>query len=156
MNDYVASMRKLIGNETLLTVGCGIIIEDEHGRILLQSRKDEPNWCIPGGVIELGETFVEAALREVQEETNLTVRNPKLFGIYSGEKCFVTYPNGHKVFSVQVIFHGTEFEGVLTQEGTESHEHRFFSSDELPAPLNPRQAPFILDWKHGKPTPIIS
>jgi hypothetical protein len=28
MNDYVKTMRKLIGSETLLTVGCGALIED--------------------------------------------------------------------------------------------------------------------------------
>lgn len=41
MNDYIQSMRRLIGQETLITVGCGAIIEDEHGRILLQRRKDQ-------------------------------------------------------------------------------------------------------------------
>jgi hypothetical protein len=35
MNDYIKTMRKMIGNETLLTVGCGAIIIDKFGRILL-------------------------------------------------------------------------------------------------------------------------
>lgn len=40
MGDYIQSMRKWIGHETLFTVGCGAIIEDGLGRILLQHRKD--------------------------------------------------------------------------------------------------------------------
>jgi hypothetical protein len=44
MKDYIKEMRRLIGHETLLTVGCGAIIEDECGRILLQSRKDTNLW----------------------------------------------------------------------------------------------------------------
>jgi|GEM_PF-1106168 len=45
---YIRRMRELIGNETLLTTGCGVIIEKD-GQILLQHRTDEDNWCIPGG-----------------------------------------------------------------------------------------------------------
>ncbi|MFF3024070.1 NUDIX domain-containing protein [Gottfriedia sp. NPDC057948] len=97
--DYIKNMRKYIGNETLFTVGCGIIIED-HEHILLQHRTDEDNWCIPGGMMEIGETFEEAAKRESLEETGLSVTDLELFGIYSGEKCFVQYPNGDKAFSV--------------------------------------------------------
>lgn len=62
--NYIAEMRKSIGNETLLTVGCGIIIEDNE-QILLQHRTDEDNWCIPGGIMEIGETFEETAKRNL-------------------------------------------------------------------------------------------
>ena len=61
--NYISDMRRLIGNETLLTVGCGVIIEKE-GCILLQHRTDEDNWCIPGGVMEIGESFEQTAKRE--------------------------------------------------------------------------------------------
>ncbi|MFJ8089233.1 hypothetical protein ACIQ7N_13630 [Lysinibacillus sp. NPDC095746] len=36
MNDYIKMMRQMIGHETLLAIGCGAIIEDDRGRILLQ------------------------------------------------------------------------------------------------------------------------
>lgn len=86
MNNYIKTIRKLVGTETIVTVGCGAIIEDEHGRILLQRRKDQNNWCLPGGVMEIGETFLQTVVREVEEETNLIIFNPELFGIYSGKK----------------------------------------------------------------------
>lgn len=154
MINYIAEMRKHIGHETLMTVGCGIIIED-NGQILLQHRTDEDNWCIPGGVMEIGETFEGTAKRETFEETGLRVTDLELFGIYSGEKCFVQYPNGDKVFSVQIIFKSKQFLGELKQKDIESREHRFFKKTELPANLNPRQKSFIIDWADEIKQPII-
>ncbi|KKI92964.1 NUDIX hydrolase [Bacillus sp. SA1-12] len=147
-------MRKYIGQETLLTVGCGVIIED-NGMILLQHRTDEDNWCIPGGMMEIGETFEETAKREVFEETGLTVSHLELFEIYSGEQCFVQYPNGDKVFSVQVIFISKQYKGKLKQVDIESSEHRFFGKADFPVHINPRQKAFIHDWAEGKELPII-
>ncbi|KKI91383.1 NUDIX hydrolase [Bacillus sp. SA1-12] len=152
--NYIKDMRKFIGHETLLTVGCGIIIEDNE-RILLQHRTDEDNWCIPGGLMEIGETFEETAKREAFEETALRVKDLELFGIYSGEKCFVQYPNGDKVFSVQIIFKAKQYTGELKQKDIESREHRFFRKTELPSNLNPRQRSFIMDWAEGIRNPII-
>jgi 8-oxo-dGTP pyrophosphatase MutT (NUDIX family) len=154
MKEYAKEMRKLIGHETLLTVGCGAIIEDEHGRILLQSRKDTDLWGIPGGLIELGETFLEAVAREVLEETNLSLIEPRLFGIYSGESGYGEYPNGDKVFSVQIIFITNKYDGALKQEGDESKEHKFFDKSNLPI-VNSCQAPFVLDWVNGKCEEVI-
>jgi len=65
-------------------VGVGaIIIEDE--RVLLVKRGHPPlagEWSIPGGVLELGETLRDAAVREAREETCLTVEPTELLGVY--------------------------------------------------------------------------
>jgi ADP-ribose pyrophosphatase YjhB (NUDIX family) len=153
--NYIKDMRKLIGHETLITVGCGIIIENDE-RILLQHRTNEDNWCIPGGVMEIGESFEQTAIRETFEETGLLVDGLELFGIYSGERCFVEYPNKDKVYSVQVIFRTKKYFGELKQKGIETREHKFFKKEELPKNLNPRQKLFILDWANGKEIPVIS
>lgn len=152
--DYIKTMRQMIGKESLLTVGCGVIMTKED-KILLQHRTDEDNWCIPGGVMELGETFEETAIRETYEETGLIVEELQLFGLYSGESCYVTYPNGDHVYSVQVIFHSDNYKGDPKQSGAESRAHRFFGKDELPANLNPRQKAFIQDWADDKKLPIM-
>ena len=58
------------------------MVYDDAGNILVQDRLD-PSWpglCFPGGHIEPGESFVESVIREVWEETGLTVENPKLCG----------------------------------------------------------------------------
>lgn len=144
----------MIGNETLLTVGCGIIIE-QNNRILLQHRTDADVWGIPGGVIEMGEHVEDAARRETLEETGLTVGNLELFGIYSGREGYAQYSNGDQVYSIQLIFFSTTVTGDLIQESDESHEHRYFDKNNLPNNINPHQKRFIMDWVNGLKTPII-
>jgi 8-oxo-dGTP diphosphatase len=56
-------------------VGVGAVVV-ENGRVLLVKRGAEPlkgQWSLPGGLIELGESLSEAVIREVREETGLTV-----------------------------------------------------------------------------------
>lgn len=51
-----------------------MIVIDQQARILLGHRikhGETPTWCLPGGHVELGETFEEAGLREVAEETGI-------------------------------------------------------------------------------------
>lgn len=156
MNDYIQTMRQMIGHETLLTVGCGAIIEDVDGRILLQKRSDYGVWGIPGGLLEIGESFDATVKREVKEETGLELKDLELFGIYSGEKGFAAYENGDRVFSVQIVFRSTCYERTLTNNH-ESKKQAFLNVDEIQEErLNPHQAPFILDWMKGVPTPVIS
>lgn len=58
------------------------MVYDDAGNILVQDRVD-PSWpglCFPGGHVEPGESFVESVIREVWEETGLTIQNPILCG----------------------------------------------------------------------------
>ncbi len=63
-----------------LTVLC--LIEDGD-RILLQNRikKDWRGYALPGGHVENGESFVDAVIREMKEETGLTILDPRLVGV---------------------------------------------------------------------------
>jgi len=58
----------------MLGVGGAVIFD---GRVLLVQRAVEPargEWSIPGGLLEVGETLAEGVVRELREETGLTVR----------------------------------------------------------------------------------
>ena len=58
------------------------MVYDDAGNILVQDRLD-PDWpgiCFPGGHVEPGESFVDSVIREVWEETGLTIENPVLCG----------------------------------------------------------------------------
>ena len=58
------------------------MVYDNAGNILVQDRCD-PGWpgiTFPGGHVEPGESFVESVIREVYEETGLTIKNPILCG----------------------------------------------------------------------------
>jgi ADP-ribose pyrophosphatase YjhB (NUDIX family) len=64
-------------------VGVGAIVLHQ-GRVLLVKRGRAPAlglWSVPGGLVDLGETTVDAARREVEEECGLKVRIAGLVGI---------------------------------------------------------------------------
>ena len=42
-----------------------------------RKKKDWPGYTLPGGHVEMGESFVDAVVREMKEETGLTVLNPR-------------------------------------------------------------------------------
>jgi 8-oxo-dGTP diphosphatase len=75
-------MQREYPDHPLVGVGA-IIIEDD--RVVLVKRGHAPlagEWSIPGGVLEVGETLREAAVRETLEETGLTVETTDLLGVY--------------------------------------------------------------------------
>jgi len=75
-------MKREYPDTPLVGVGA-IIIED--GRVALVKRGHPPllgEWSIPGGVMEVGETVRQAAVREAGEETGLKVTADELLGIY--------------------------------------------------------------------------
>ena len=69
--NYIKEMRKEVGHAPLMVIGCGVIIENFQGEILLQKRRDNGYWAILGGSMEIGEKFVEAVKREVYEEAGI-------------------------------------------------------------------------------------
>lgn len=84
------------------------MVYDDAGNILVQDRKN-PNWTgitFPGGHVEPGEAFAASVIREVWEETGLTIENPILCGV----KQFQTLKNERYV----VLFYKTNrFSGEL-------------------------------------------
>ena len=90
------------------------MLSDSNGNILVEDRKD-PDWpgiCFPGGHVEPGESFTEAAVRETQEETGLTVLDPRLCGV----KQFQT-ENGARY--VVFFYKATQWTGTIqsSEEG---------------------------------------
>lgn len=59
------------------------VVRDQTGRVLLSRRADTPNWELPGGKIELGESAPQAAVREVAEETGVAIPVTGLSGVYT-------------------------------------------------------------------------
>jgi 8-oxo-dGTP diphosphatase len=75
-------MKREYPDQPLVGVGAIII---EADRVVLVKRAHPPlagEWSIPGGVLEVGETLREAAIREAFEETGLTVEPGDLLGVF--------------------------------------------------------------------------
>lgn len=87
-----------------LTVLC--LLQSE-GAYLLQDRvkEDWKGYTLPGGHIEAGESIVDAVIREMQEETGLTILNPRLCGV----KQFPIKGGRYIVF----LFRADQYEGEL-------------------------------------------
>lgn len=68
-------------SENIIKVGVGVYIYDEKNRLLLGLRKSSHGhgtWCPPGGHLEYGESFEQAAVRETKEETGLIIAEKDL------------------------------------------------------------------------------
>jgi 8-oxo-dGTP pyrophosphatase MutT (NUDIX family) len=68
---YVRELRSLVGHRPLIIVGAGVLIFDKCDRLLLQLRKDNQQWGLIGGSMEIGESLEETAKREAFVETGL-------------------------------------------------------------------------------------
>lgn len=141
--DYIKYMRKLIGKKPLLICGAGAIVLDDKNRVLMQLRKDNNSWGFPGGIIELGEKVEDAAAREVFEETGLTVKDLKLFGVFSGKELHYIYPNGDEVYIVDTMFITKNYSGSIIVQESECKEVKFFHIDNLPANISPPVKPTV-------------
>lgn len=71
-----------------------------------RQKKDWPGITFPGGHVELGESFTEAVIREVREETGLNIRAPRLCGIKDW------YEDGCRY--VVLLYKASSFEGDLS------------------------------------------
>ena len=70
------------------TLGVRIAVIDAAGRVLLVRHSYAPGWMFPGGGVEVGETFLAAAKRELREEVCVAGEGFKLHGIFCNDAVF--------------------------------------------------------------------
>ena len=78
---YISELRKMVGHRPLMTTAAMCILYDPARGILLERRSDNGQWCSPGGGLEPGEDAEDGLRREVKEETNLDIANPRFFTV---------------------------------------------------------------------------
>ncbi|MEX2695841.1 NUDIX hydrolase [Rhizobium mongolense] len=112
--------------------GCVLLFKFSHTSGPLSGRT---YWATPGGAVEEGETFEEAALRELEEETGLSAQ--QLTGEIGRRSFVLQLTNGEVVwaeerfFGVRTIRNSISDQGWTEDERDVMADHRWWSAEEL-------------------------
>jgi len=121
-----------VSKATELRPSVAAIVTNADGHVLLQRRSDNGLWGLPGGGVEIGESVTTAIVREVREETGLTVEIERLVGVYSDPRFQVfRYADGHVVHYINTLF-ACRIVGGTLQTCEETLDLRFFDPTRLP------------------------
>ena len=128
MADYIHDLRKLIGPRKIILNCAGAVIVREE-KILFQRRTDNGRWGLIGGLLEMNETYEQAALREIREETGLEVELDSFLGIFHNHH--MVWSNGDAAHVISAMYTARIVSGEPRID-EESYELRFFGREELP------------------------
>jgi 8-oxo-dGTP pyrophosphatase MutT (NUDIX family) len=145
-----------IGKQGILRLGCSAVLFDNlRKQILLTRREDNAMWCLPGGMIEPGESVAEACEREFLEETGLDVKVKHLIGIYSDPHRLTVYPDGNMATVVVLSFEVQLIRGKLRLSDETSGVDWFPISEALKMDLFHGHANHIRDASAGQAKAFI-
>ena len=133
---HLGKIRQLVGSRLLLVPGARVVLQRSDAKVLLQKRSDLGVWGLPGGNAEPGEDLASVVLREVFEETGLTITDATPFGFGSNPNLeTVTFPNGDECQFFVLNFFAKSFLGELVMLDGESEALDWFDTSELPEML---------------------
>lgn len=141
--EYYKYLREYVGSQPLILPGAVVIIRNNNGEVLLQKRP-EGKWGLPGGLMNLGESFEQVAEREVFEEVGLRIRNLRLLNVFSGEQYYMKTQNGDELYCVTAVFLTEEVEGSLCLDPAETLEVGYFKDTQLPEPMVGSHRRFVM------------
>ena len=99
--DYIHELRKLTGPRKLI-LNCGGVVIEKDGKVLFQRRADNGKWGLIGGLVEMNETYAQAAVREAREETGLEVRLTSFLGIFHNHD--MVWANGDAAHVISAMY----------------------------------------------------
>jgi ADP-ribose pyrophosphatase YjhB (NUDIX family) len=113
-----------------IVVAVTAAVRNAQGELLLIERTDNGLWALPGGAQDIGESVVQAAQREVREETGIDVEITGLSGIYSDPRHVIAYDDSEVRQEFSLCFHAKPVGGQL-RSSSESSQARWVSPDSL-------------------------
>ena len=126
--DYIHALRKLTGPRKLILNCAGVLIL-RNDKILFQRRADNGKWGLIGGLLEMNETYEEAAIREAREETSMDIKLDSFLGIYHNHNMVWSNGDAAHVISAYYTAHIVSGQPHIDEE---SYELRFFGQEEIP------------------------
>ncbi len=114
-----------------LVPSVNVVVVNAAGEVLLIRRADNDNWAVPGGAVDLGESLVQAAVRETLEETGIECEVTGLVGIYTDPRHVIVYTSNGEVrqeFSIVLTAQAMGGDPAVSEE---SREVRWVPRDEL-------------------------
>ncbi|MFD8824857.1 NUDIX domain-containing protein [Streptomyces sp. NPDC059605] len=138
-----------------MVVAASAVVTDGRGRILLQRRRDNGLWALPGGGMDMGDSLPGTAVREVREETGMDVEITGLVGTYTDPRHVIAYSDGEVRRQFNVCFRARVV-GGSPAVSDESTELRFVDPGELPAlPMHHTQRLRLTHFLENRPTPYL-
>jgi len=132
-----------------LVPAASAIVVDDSGRILLQRRRDNGMWALPGGAMNIGESLPECAVRETREETGFDVEITGIVGTYTNPRHVFAYDDGEVRQEFSICFLARPVAGQLAVS-EESTDVRWFQPTEVDAlPMVPSIRKRVDDWRDG-------
>ncbi len=119
-------------------IGVGALVIHQ-GRALLVRRGKEPlrgRWVIPGGTVDLGETLEEAVVREVEEETGITVRAGPVLLVFDRIRREADAVRYHYV----IVDYLCEYLAGSPRAGSDAEDVALVAEEDLPSYDLPQQA----------------
>ena len=132
-----------------LVPAASAVVVDDAGRILLQRRRDNGMWALPGGVMHIGESLPECAVRETREETGFEVGVIGIVGTYTNPRHVFAYDDGEVRQEFSICFLARPVAGQLAVS-EESTDVRWFDPaevDGLSMVAGVRKR--VADWRDG-------
>jgi ADP-ribose pyrophosphatase YjhB (NUDIX family) len=115
-----------VARQGKVRLGCSAVLFNKtRETVLLTRRADNGQWCLPGGMIDPGESVSEGCEREVFEETGLRARVARLTGVYSNPNRLTVYPDGNRAHVIVLVFEVEQVGGELGLSD-ETTDARFF------------------------------
>ena len=146
---YVSEIRSIIGHKMLLLAGANVILTRDDGFILLQQRKDG-TWGLPGGLLEPGESLEETAVREVKEETNLSISALSFLKVFSGAEYSFTLANKDEINVITALYFSDSWSGDLLNDPSEGLQLAFYPPHLLPVPMKEEYLTYIRHYLNHK------